>query len=251
MDRGIYTAASGGLYETKRLDIVANNIANVNTVGFKAQRLVGRQEEFSDTLASIIGTPPRAAADQERAPGVTGIQTLTDFSAGPVSHTGNPLNVALTEADTFFVINTPNGEEYTRAGNFTLNAEGSIVTPDGFPVIGEGGPITIADGMPSITSNGTVMANGQQVGRIRTVKFEDTSVLQRKDGARFVATGGAQGAAVEAAMVPQSVEMPNVNVVESIVEMIAAQKSFEAYSKTVETIDDLNTSSLRAASTNG
>jgi flagellar basal body rod protein FlgG len=251
MDQGIYAASSGGLVENRRIEVVSNNIANVNTVGFKAQRIVGKQQEFSDTLASIIGAQARAFEDQERVPGVTDIRTVTDFSPGPVSHTGNPLNVALSEPDTFFVVNTPEGEQYTRAGNFTLDAQGNIVTADGFAILGEGGPVTISQGAPNISSNGTVTSGGATIGRLRTVRFEDSEALERVGSARFKANGGVQPTVVEASMVPQSVEMPNVNIVESIVEMISAQRSFEAYAKTVETIDELNSTSLRSAASTG
>ncbi len=251
MDRGLYVASSGGLVESRRLDVVSNNIANANTVGYKAQRIVTRQQEFGDTLASIVDAPARAETDQERLPGVTDVQTVTDFSPGPVSNTGNPLNVALTEPDTFFLVNTPDGEELTRAGNFTLDEQGTIVTADGFPIVGEGGPITIGQGMPSITSNGTVLADGEVVGRLRTVQVEDPTQLERRGGARFIAQGNAQPTVVEASVVPESVEMPNFNIVESMVDMISTQRSFEAYQKTVQTIDELNGAVLRTARSAG
>ncbi len=247
MDRGLYVASSGGLVETRRLDVVANNVANASTVGYKAQRIVSRQQEFSDTLASIVNAPNRAAKDQEQLPGVTDIRTVTDFSPGPISHTGNPLNVALTEPDTFFVVDTPDGEQLTRAGNFTLDEQGNIVTPDGHSVLGEGGALTVGAGMPKITSNGTVLADGENVGRLRTVQVENPSELERRGGARFVPQGGAEPTVVEASVVPESVEMPNFNIVETMVEMISTQRSFEAYSKTVKTIDDINSVALRTA----
>jgi len=94
MDRGLYTAASNGLVSARRLEIVSNNLANINTVGFKAQKLVTRQQEFSDTLASKIeGVSERAALDHQQAPGAINVGTFTDFDPGPVSQTGNPLNV--------------------------------------------------------------------------------------------------------------------------------------------------------------
>ena len=139
MDRGIYAAASGGLSSLRLLEVISNNMANSSTVGFKAERLVGRQQSFSDTLAGTLAEQPaRALGDQERTPGVTDVSTLTDFTPGPISNTGNPLNVALVKDNQFFVVQTPEGEEYTRAGNFTLDSGGTLVTPDGFPVLGDG-----------------------------------------------------------------------------------------------------------------
>jgi flagellar basal-body rod protein FlgG len=245
MDRGIYAAGSGGFYSAKRMDIVANNLANANTVGFKAERLVARKQEFADTLASKIAQDyPRAAGDHERTPGVTQIFTETDFTPGPISNTGNGLNVALAKKNTFFVIETPEGERYTRAGNFSVNSQGNLVTADGFNVQGDGGPLTLPPGKPHISSNGTVSVNGEEVGRLRTVRVEDLGQLKRSEGVRFELAGGA-AETVPADVIPESVEMPNISVVESMVEMINAQRGFEAYTKSVVAIDVMNERAIR------
>lgn len=249
MDRGIYTASSGGLAAARRLDLVGHNLANVNTVGFKAERLLTRQQEFSDTLAGVLpkGVPARAEADQNISPGVVNAETVTDFSPGPVSFTGNGLNVALEKPNHFFVVRTPQGDAYTRAGNFVLDSEGNVTSPDGMPVQGEGGPIVVNGGNPSITSNGTVLVNGQPAGRLRVVEFDDLKGLKRAEGVRFLSSGGAQPRAVDAQVVPASLEMANISVVEAMVDMINAQKSFESYAKTVQTINELNEGALRTS----
>lgn len=252
MDRGIYAASSGGLFNARRVDIVGHNLANVNTVGYKAERLVGRQQEFADTLANVLpNQSARAEGDHERTPGVVHVRSVTDFSPGPVSFTGNPLNVALSSKNEFFVVNTPEGELYTRAGNFTLNAEGTLVTADGKEVLGEGGPITINGQPVSITGNGTVVVNGATAGRLRVVRIDDVASLERVEGVRFRANGQGNPETVEAKLIPQSVELANISVVDAMVEMIAAQKSFESYAKTVQTLGDLNEVSLRTARSTG
>lgn len=248
MDRGSYVAASGGLAQQRHLDIVSNNLANVSTVGFKAERVVTRQQEFTDTLASAMdNAPQRAKLDHEATPGVVDVQTVTDFSPGPVAYTGDPLNVALSEGNTFFVVQTPDGEAYTRAGNFTKNVEGELVTPDGYPVMGEGGPLALPEGAASIIGDGNIIANGESVGRLRVVKFDDTSVLTRTGGVRFVSNDGTKPVAVPAVLVPASVEMPNVNAVQSMVDLINANKGFEAYSKTMVSIDEINDRAIQLA----
>ncbi len=246
MERGMYASASGGLLESRRLEIVANNLANVNTVGFKASRLVARQQEFSDTLASTIDSLKRAETDQGNTPGVVDIEVSTDFTPGPIQSTGAPLDAALVDKDKFFVVQVNGEERYTRAGNFTQNVEGVITTMDGYPVMGDGGPITAQGGSPQISSNGSVMVKNQIAGRLRVVTVSDLNALEREGGTRFKLKAGTDAPQiVPASVVPQSVEMPNINVVQSMVEMISTQRAFEGYTKTTQTLQELNETNLR------
>lgn len=246
MDRGLYSAASGGLLNSRRLEVVAHNLANANTVGFKAQRLAARQQSFEDTLASQLPSlPPRAQGDFDRTPGVMNIETVTDFSPGPLEETGNPLHVALRKQNQFFVVATPEGEEYTRAGNLTIDSERNLVTADGLPLLSEGGPITLPQGNIHIAETGVVAVNNQVIGTLRVVEMDDLSSLKRASGARFVQEGNAAPRAVPADLVPGAVEMPNISVVEAMVDLIAAQRSFEAYTKSARTIDEMNELAIR------
>ncbi len=247
MDRGIYAASSGGLLSSRKLEVVGHNLANVNTVGFKAERLTSRQQEFSDTLAGILPqTPERASLDQEVTPGVVSVSTVTDFTQGPVSFTGNPLNVALTNVNQFFAVQTPEGEAYTKAGNFTTNEQGELVTPDGKTVLGEGGPITINGAQAAISGNGSVLVDGNIVGKLKIVEFDDLKQLKRNEGTRFTTTGGAAPRAADSPqLITSSVEMANTGVINNMVDMITANKSFESYAKLEQTINELNEQSLR------
>ena len=243
MDRGTYIAASGGLLEFKRLDIVNNNLANVNTPGFKRQVLVSSQRTFDETLASRIELDdPYALSDHERTPEAESQGAYTDFSPGPIRETGNALDVALNNPKDFFVVNTPRGPEYTRAGSFTLSAEGALVTPDGHEVQGDGGTLTLQAGAVSISANGAVMLDGAEVGRLQVVRFQDPSLLERVGGTRFRVPQGAAAASetVEADVVPRSLEMSNVSTVTSMIDLVAANRAFEMYEKTARTIDELN-----------
>lgn len=253
MSSDIYTAASAGLYALRKLEVVSNNLANANTVGFKGQKLVSREQTFEDTLASKLpNMPERAALDHVRTPGVVDIQTSTDFSLGSVTDTGNPLNVSVAKPNQFFVIQTPDGEAYTRAGNFTLNSDGELVTPDGFPVVGEGGPIALPpEGNAKIAANGTVTANNEIVGQLRVVEFADLTKLERTEGTRFRAVDGAAPQTVEAELITNSLEMPNISVVSSMIDLIEANRSFESYTKVARELDSLTEATIRRAGSGG
>ncbi|MCC6933926.1 MAG: flagellar hook-basal body protein [Deltaproteobacteria bacterium] len=252
MDRGLYNATAAGLIADRQMSIVSNNLANVNTAGFKGQRISNKQQEFTDTLASTIANAPaRAQSDQEQTPGVVDTITVTDFAPGPISNTGNPLHAALRDPNGFFVVQTPQGEAYTRAGSFTLNGEGKLVTSDGLPVLGDGGEILLPQGKAEITNNGVVTVNGATISKLRVVEFDDLKSLERTEGTRFRAVGANPRNMESPQVVPESLEMPNVNVVASMVDLVNASKAFEAYTKTVRTIDELNERIIRSARTMG
>jgi len=242
MERGSYIAASGGLVQLRKLEVISNNLANVNTAGFKRQYLVNRTQGFEETFAKELeAKDPYARGDHARTAGVSSIETVTDFSIGPVKATGNPFDVALRNPKDFFVVNTPSGVQYTRAGNFTLNESGSLVTMDGMEVQGDGGAIAVRPGRAQITDDGSVTVDGQRVGRLQVVRAEDPSILEPKEGTRFaLKKGSAAPAAVDAAVMPGSLEMANVSMVGTMVEMIVAQRAFDMYTKSAQTIDSLN-----------
>ena len=257
MGRDLYVAASGGIARLLQLDVAANNIANINTVGYKAQRLLTEEQKFSDTLTSkITDSLPRAQNDFVQSPGTVVVGTKTDFSAGPVEQTGNPLDVAITDDNAFFVVQPPNGqgEEFvTRAGNFTLNATRQLVTEDGYLVMGTGGAIVLPEqGEITISPTGNIVVDAQQVGQLRVVRPENMEGLVREAGTRFKLVDQEREPAVlpNPNLIPKSVEMPNVNVVTAMVDLVTAQRAFEGYQKTVRSIDELNEAALRTARPN-
>jgi len=247
MDRGTYAAASAGFVQLTQLDIVNNNLANVNTPGFKRQFLVQETQGFDDTLASKMNLKdPYAKADQERTPGVNQLRTVTDFSLGSITNTGNPLDVALRDPNEFFVIETPEGNQYTRAGNFTLNVEGQVVTHEGYSVLGDGGAIAVNGPGVSISPSGVVGSQTEEAGRLAVVRFEDPTVLERIGGSRFaIVDGGAAPAAVDdPQLLTQSLEMSNVSAIDSIIELISATRGFELYTKSAASIDEMNQTAI-------
>ena len=249
MDRGTYVAASGGLLQLRRMEIVNNNLANSNTPGFKGQFLVNRTRQFDETLASQqpeVTKDPFAVGDHDRTPDARSVSTVTDFTPGARKATGNPLDVALRGPSDFFVVNTGEGLRYTRAGNFTLNTEGELVTSDGQQVQGDGGAITVTDGPVTIAPNGAVYSNGEEIGRLQVVRFENTDGLTRVGANRFSLNAGqaAPPALDDAQIVPASLEMSNVSAVTGMLQLIQANRGFEMYSKSARTIDEMNQSAI-------
>lgn len=246
MDRGTYSAASGGLLQLRKLEVVNNNLANTNTAGFKKQILTGEAQSFDDTFARLVeGKDPYARPDHLRTPGVTNVKTVTDFSPGAIRQTGNEFDVALRGAKDFFVVSTPDGLQYTRAGNFTIGVDGSLSTVDGLAVQGDGGPITIDQGTVKLSPDGSVLVNGAEVGRIQVVRVEDLDSLEPRGGTRFALRAGTGApAAVDADLIVGSLEMANVSTISSMVDLIAANRAFQMYTKTAETVDTMNQTAI-------
>jgi flagellar basal-body rod protein FlgF len=167
----------------RELEVVANNIANLNTIGYKADGSVF--EEYLSTTARhghFSGRDQRMSYVSDRA-------TWHDFKQGPLLQTGNPLDVAL-DGDFFFVVQTPNGDRYTRNGAFKINNTGQLVTTDGLVVQGEGGPIIFqnTDSKVTLAEDGTIRVRQSADsksdsfrGKLRVVRFTQMSQLQ-KDG---------------------------------------------------------------------
>jgi flagellar basal-body rod protein FlgF len=246
MDIGTYVTASDGEYLNLKLQVQNNNLANINTVGFKRQFLTSEQQQFQNTFASLLSNMDNyAASDQLQVPGVEGFQTVTDFSIGPIQNTGNPLDVALRGPKDFFVVNTPDGVRYTRAGNFTLSTNGELVTQDGYQVQGDGGAILVNGADVSISSDGTIRADKLNLGRLQVVRIDDPTVLERDAGNRFkVKGGGAAPVPVEGALEPRALEMSNVSAIQGMVDLIVTNRAFEAYVKASQTIDSMNQMSI-------
>lgn len=246
MDRGTYTATTLGMAKMRQLEVVNNNLANLNTPGFKRQLLVGEVQTFDQTLASLVkNKDPYAEGDHERTPGIVSLETKVDFTQGAIRETGNPFDVALTDPNEFFAVGTPEGIRYTRAGNFTLSSEGTIVTHDGYEVQGDGGAITINLPGARINEDGSITVNGINVGRLAIMRFEDTSGLRPVGATQFAADkGAAQPQIVQSRVVPGSLEMSNVSAINSMVDLITTNRGFEAYTKTAQTIDQMNQTAI-------
>ena len=173
MDNAIYVGVSRQIILEREMDITANNLANVNTVGFKFESMISNDDPAT---MPTLGQPPTTVNF------VAGVGVARDFTEGSLVQTGSPLDVAI-EGRGFFQINTPSGPRYTRDGRFRVDATGTIVDQDGDQVDG-GGSIVLdpKKGPVAISATGDVSQSGQNVGKITMVNFESLSALS-KDGA--------------------------------------------------------------------
>lgn len=230
MIRGIYIAASGMLAESARQDVVASNLANATTTGFK--RSVATTGTFGEMLVRNMGMPgaPEVGPLNLGAQ-VIGIDAIE--TQGALRFTGNRLDLALI-GEGHFTVDTANGRRYTRDGSFALDANGRLVTKGGDPVLGVNGPIILDRGEVRITADGTVTQDGAVRGRLLLTALAPGSIAREGDS---LLTGTPQGAPT--ARVRQNhLEGSTVNVVSEMVELIRVMRSFEANQKAVHAHDE-------------
>jgi len=253
MIRSLWTAASGMQAQTLNIDVIANNLANVNTSGFKKSRA-----DFQDLLYETLSPAGVASSTGSKMP--TGIQVghgtrpvaiQKIFMQGDYQYTKNELDMGI-EGDGFFQILQPNGEvAYTRAGSFKLSADGEIVNSDGFlmePAISiplDSTSISIGvDGTVSVLQAG--QATATEVGTIELVKFVNPAGLNSMGKSLYLETSasgdpvtGTAGEDGLGSIAQGYLEMSNVSVVDEMVNMITAQRAYEINSKSIQASDEM------------
>jgi flagellar basal-body rod protein FlgG len=229
MDRGLYIAASGMLAELARQDQLANDLANTATPGYKADR--STQASFADALivnertGAPIGSLPYGTA-------ISSVQT--DFAQGAFKETGEPLDVAL-DGDGFFSVKTAAGVRYTRDGQFSLDAKGTLVNASGYPVLDDkGNPIVITGTQaPTIGPDGSITVGGKAVAKLAVVTLDGA----RKQGDTLF--DGKTGAAPKETAVRQGyLEASAVNVAQAMVDMITSMRAYESTQRVIHAIDE-------------
>lgn len=239
MSDAIYTAASIAAAQEMRLNVLANNMANINTVGFKEDRAIFKAEladaSQDDQLDPIASANTMVAFDG----------TQTNFGNGNLRSTGNPLDVAIN-GDGFFVVETEDGMRYTRNGRFQLNGEGMLTTGEGHLVQGDRGGIRIEDGTVSIDASGNISVDGQVLDRLQVVAIDQPKMLQKAGDTLFAPPpGGSQQVTVPSPNIQQgALEMSNVNAIHTMTAMIETQRAFEAQQRIIQSIDSTTTSSI-------
>lgn len=227
------TRQSGLLREMR---VVANNIANSATSGFRQEGMV-----FSEYVQSIDGGSSLSMGQ--------GNVRHTSFEQGTLTQTGGQFDFAI-EGEGFFLVETPMGERLTRAGSFSPNADGDLVTPDGYRVLDPGGaPVFIPPGVSdlAVAADGTISSEGNPVGQMGLVQPLDPQSIVREDGVMFRADDGYEPAE-QGRILQRFVESSNVNPILQLTRMIEVQRAYELGASFLEAEDERVRQAMRAIS---
>ena len=246
MFKGLYTAYTGLVNEQNRMDVMVNSLANVTTVGFKKEG--STSQSFDDILTVKLKDESVGLRTVQRTginnPGVKIGENYTDYTQGSFRITGNTYDLALS-GNGFFAIEFTNkaGEtstKYTRAGQFTLNKEGYLVTQEGDYVLDTQNRRIKLDTLKdsAISTDGTISQDGRAVAKIQVTDFEDYDYLERYGETYFEPVEGAKTVAADAEVNSGYLEMANVQSVQEMVNMIAITRAYESNQKIVQTYDD-------------
>lgn len=258
MIKALYASASGMKAQQRHVDVIANNIANVNTGGFKKSRV-----DFQDLLYETVRRPGAGGQGANALGPPSGLQvgsgtevisTTKNFSQGPVDLTGNPLDLAI-EGDGFFQVTLPDGTEaYTRAGSFQIDGQGRIVTSQGYPLQDaptlsdlrglEASLAVQPDGRILVTRNGETAA--QELGQLQLHVFPNPAGLESRGNNIYLATdaSGAVTATLPGeegvGLIRQgAIERSNVDIVQELVGLITAQRAYEVNSRAIRSADQM------------
>lgn len=240
MSTGIWSAASGAVGKTTALDVAADNVANATTAGFRAETAVFRQ-----TLATAVD---KTRGTESLRYSITRTN-VPQFKTGQIVTTGNALDAAIPEANGFFVVSTPQGERYTRAGNFRVSQDGSLVLPDGSPVLGENRqPLKVdaAQANVRIDAQGQLVAssdlNGDStLGKLLIVQFPELSGLQKEGNVLLRALPQAGTPTTYGGHVSSgSIEQSNANPVQGMTQLVNLSREFEMITKVIEAFSNID-----------
>lgn len=253
MIRGWYTGASGMNAQQNRLDAISNNLANVDTAGYKRDitvsksfpELVLRRTNLDGVYKTPFGSADAAPIIGKLGLGVETNENYTDFTQGSFRQTSANTDIAFA-GEGFFVLETPYGERYTRDGNFIVGKEGILESKDGYPVLGESGRILVNDDSFTVNEDGVIYSkeDNELIDRFKVVRFDNERYL-KKMGGNLYSTNDISGDAHIAEGIERPrflqgyMETSNVNVVNEMVQMIEVNRAYEANQKTVTSEDSM------------
>src|SRR5579863_3405082 len=234
MDQISILAASAMRSSMQSLDLLANNMANASTSGYKG-----------DSEFHTVYTSEAADADATDLPVTLPMiqRRWTDFAQGLLEPTNNPMDFGLSGKG-FFVVKGPDGPLYTRNGNFRMSPDGTVVTSDGYPLLGQDGqPVKTTDtGQPlQVAMDGSVIQNGQQLGQVHLVDFKDPASLSKQGNNYYQnVSGKAPVDATEAQVYQGRVEASNVSAAHGAVRLVNVTRQFEMMQKAISIANDMN-----------
>jgi len=222
---GLLESVETMLNHEQRLNQVTNNLANVDTPGFKKETVT-----FDEMLY-------QANSSRQRVGKALRINTV--HQQGVVQKTDAPLDLAIS-GEGFFRIQAPGGVRYTRAGNFQRNNEGLLVTANGYPVLGEAGPITITGNRFEVARDGRLSVDGVSVNRLTVVNADPQALKKEGENLFRLAEGAAEEASPNFQLLQGHLEKSNVNTVTEMTEMIDLYRAYEGQQKMIRAVDDLD-----------
>lgn len=229
MENTALVALSQQMVLRRQMDVIANNIANANTIGFKSERML-----FSEQLRDI--------GDGQQIAFVTDAAVVHDPSEGALTPTGNPLDLAI-KGSGYFEVDTPDGIRYSRGGNFRIDADGVFVSSNGHPLLGQdGAPILTTPGDTEITikADGTVSSESGEIGQLAVVTFENRSMLRKFGAGMYEAPNNVVPIpAVDADVIQGSVEESNVTPIIEMTRMISLLRNYQVAQRLTDEQDQL------------
>ncbi|ONI42682.1 flagellar basal-body rod protein FlgF [Candidatus Epulonipiscium fishelsonii] len=244
MIRGLYTAATAMNVQVTRMDLVSNDLANVNTTGYKKDFAVvsSFEEELLYRMKDIENNRSNNNTIGYISPGARIEDIYTQFTQASFVETGDKNNFAI-QGEGFFQVQTPDGLRYTRDGNFSFNEAGSLVTKEGYAVMGEDGPIELGEEYLDTNIDivvgrlGTIRLGLENVGKLALVNFEEPQALLKQGDNLYISEE--EGIPADATIYQGYLEVSNVNAVEAMVDMITISRAYEMSQKMIQVHDQL------------
>ncbi|RZK89125.1 MAG: flagellar basal-body rod protein FlgF [Methylobacterium sp.] len=240
MQNALLVGVSSQMALQRELDVIANNMANVSTTGFK-----GRSTRFEEYLMPTASADTFLGGDR-RLSYVIDQGTALDLGQGAIEPDGNPTHVAI-QGEAFFSVQTPQGVRFTRNGAFEVNAQGTLVTSDGYAVQGEGGPITVnpqETGL-SIGPDGTVSTNLGVRGKVRLVTFANPQTLTNAGANLYESSAQPQPAGIRGRLESGALEKSNVRPVLEMTRLMDVNRTYAMVSSVITRLDDLRGTAIR------